>query len=102
MIITTSKYTELLRYNLKLLLNLKALTNSINKSQDDLLDELLAKTKQSLPDLSPRYFQEHLTVIINIAVAFGWRACKDLVDLEKLIKMIKEEKKKEKYSSYIQ
>ena len=98
----SNKDDEFLRYKFKLLLNVKALTNSINKSQDDLLDELLAKIKQSLPDLSPRYFQDHLTVIINVAVAFGWRACKDLVDLEKLIKMIKEEKEKEKYSSFYQ
>ena len=85
-----------------MLLNVKALTNSLNKSQDDLLKELLAKITESLPDISHRYFQEHLAIIINVAVAFGWRACKDLTDSEKLIKNIQEKMEKEKYSSYIQ
>ncbi len=88
-------------YNFKKLLNKNALKESITKSQDYLLSELLAKISASIYDVSPRFFQEHLISIINSAVAFGWRACKELEDFERLEKKVQEEMEKEKYSSYI-
>lgn len=89
-------------YNLKWVLNEEALKKSIDNSQDYLLTELLAKIITSLRDITPRFYQEYLGDLINIAVAFGWKACKDLEDFEKLLKKIKEEMDKDKYSSYIQ
>ena len=87
--------------NAKKVLSINALKESIIKSQDYLLTELLAKIIMSLYDISPRYFDKHLIPIINLAVAFGWRASKDLEDFEHLEKKIQEEKEKQKYSSYI-
>ena len=88
-------------YNFKWVLNEEALKKSIDNSQDYLLAELLTRIIASLRDVTPRYFQEYLGNLINIAVAFGWKACKDLVDVERLLKKIKEELDKDKYSSYI-
>lgn len=88
-------------FNAKKVLSINALKESIIKSQDYLLKELLAKIIMSFYDISPRYFDVHLIPIINLAVAFGWRASKDLEDFEHLEKKIQEEKEKQKYSSYI-
>jgi len=89
-------------YNLKLLFSKEAIDRVFEKSETELLLELLAKLINALPDTSPNYFNNHIVNIILSSIAYGWKSSKNLEDYKKMMSEIQKELEKKRYSNYIQ
>jgi len=86
-------------FDFKKILSVEAFRQSLEKTEDLLVAELLMNILESIPYMNPHFFNNYLSKIINSAVSLGWKASKSFEDFIKFVEKFREEAEKEKYSN---